>query len=86
MWALAAATCHWLSPSVSSASSVFAVVVASVLKSNRLHFALRQHLHYSVLCIPREDLSADDMLARLQPRGDLKAVQHEDAAGVVSVS
>lgn len=35
---------------------------------------------------PREDLCVDDMLAHLQPRGDLKAVQPEDAAGVVSVS
>lgn len=61
---------------------MFVVVVASVLKSNRLHFALRQHLHSSVLCIPWEDLCADDMLARLQPRGDLKAVQHEFAAGI----
>lgn len=43
MCCVGTATCHWLSPSVSSAPSVFTVVVASVLKSNRLHFALRGH-------------------------------------------
>lgn len=43
MYCVGTATCHWLSPSVSSAPSVFTVVVASVLKSNRRHFALRGH-------------------------------------------